>query len=153
VMVEFYASWCEHCQASAPEYAATATDLKSDVALANVDATEESDLAHKYGIQGFPAILFFFEGVHPACEVQRTKEAIVTRVKKKTGPSIIYNKLGKHLSGIDSLVIAKMDGTANEHPRAKVLIKCHNLLHFFFSSVHIVMYVAIQYFLKSFLRR
>jgi protein disulfide-isomerase A1 len=31
-----------------------------------------------------------------------------------------YNKLGKHLRGIDSLVIAKMDGTANEHPRAKV---------------------------------
>jgi protein disulfide-isomerase A1 len=30
-----------------------------------------------------------------------------------------YNKLGKHLRGIDSLVIAKMDGTANEHPRAK----------------------------------
>ena len=33
----------------------------------------------------------------------------------------IYNKLGKHLRGIYSLVIAKMDGTTNEHPRAKVL--------------------------------
>lgn len=32
----------------------------------------------------------------------------------------IYNKLGKHLRGINSLVIAKMDGTSNEHPRAKV---------------------------------
>ncbi|XP_037416966.1 protein disulfide isomerase-like 1-4, partial [Triticum dicoccoides] len=31
----------------------------------------------------------------------------------------IYNKLGKYLRGIDSLVIAKMDGTNNEHPRAK----------------------------------
>ncbi|XP_057489451.1 protein disulfide isomerase-like 1-3 [Actinidia eriantha] len=31
----------------------------------------------------------------------------------------IYNKLGKHLRGIDSLIIAKMDGTTNEHPRAK----------------------------------
>ncbi|PKI62617.1 hypothetical protein CRG98_017039 [Punica granatum] len=31
----------------------------------------------------------------------------------------IYNKLAKHLRGIDSLVIAKMDGTTNEHPRAK----------------------------------
>ncbi|XVE68913.1 hypothetical protein DITRI_Ditri09bG0107800 [Diplodiscus trichospermus] len=31
----------------------------------------------------------------------------------------IYNRLGKHLRGIDSLVIAKMDGTTNEHPRAK----------------------------------
>jgi protein disulfide-isomerase A1 len=33
-----------------------------------------------------------------------------------------YNKLAKHLHGIDSLVIAKMDGTGNEHPRAKVCI-------------------------------
>ncbi|XP_059666074.1 protein disulfide isomerase-like 1-4 [Cornus florida] len=31
----------------------------------------------------------------------------------------IYNELAKHVSGIDSLVIAKMDGTTNEHPRAK----------------------------------
>ncbi|CAN1837479.1 Protein disulfide isomerase-like 1-4 [Linum perenne] len=31
----------------------------------------------------------------------------------------IYNKLAKHLKGIDSIVIAKMDGTTNEHPRAK----------------------------------
>ncbi|KAI7735971.1 hypothetical protein M8C21_022383, partial [Ambrosia artemisiifolia] len=30
-----------------------------------------------------------------------------------------YNKLAKHFRGIDSLVIAKMDGTTNEHPRAK----------------------------------
>jgi protein disulfide-isomerase A1 len=31
----------------------------------------------------------------------------------------MYNKLAKHLQSIDSLVIAKMDGSANEHPRAK----------------------------------
>ncbi|CAL5324043.1 unnamed protein product [Camellia sinensis] len=31
----------------------------------------------------------------------------------------IYNKLAKHLKGINSLVIAKIDGTTNEHPRAK----------------------------------
>ncbi|CAA2997682.1 disulfide isomerase-like 1-4 [Olea europaea subsp. europaea] len=30
-----------------------------------------------------------------------------------------YNKLAKHLRGVESLVIAKMDGTTNEHPRAK----------------------------------
>ncbi|KAG6519425.1 protein disulfide isomerase-like 1-4 [Zingiber officinale] len=30
-----------------------------------------------------------------------------------------YNKLAKHLREIESLVIAKMDGTTNEHPRAK----------------------------------
>ncbi|CAI9276026.1 unnamed protein product [Lactuca saligna] len=32
---------------------------------------------------------------------------------------LTYNKLAKHLHDIDSLVIAKMDGTTNEHPKAK----------------------------------
>ncbi|OVA18085.1 Thioredoxin [Macleaya cordata] len=31
-----------------------------------------------------------------------------------------YNKLAKHLRGIDSIVVAKMDGTTNEHARIKV---------------------------------
>ncbi|KAL8529292.1 hypothetical protein ACS0TY_006641 [Phlomoides rotata] len=30
-----------------------------------------------------------------------------------------YNKLAKHLRSIESLIVAKMDGTTNEHPRAK----------------------------------
>ncbi|KAG4145562.1 hypothetical protein ERO13_D05G102300v2 [Gossypium hirsutum] len=34
-----------------------------------------------------------------------------------------YNKLAQHLRGINSLVIAKMDGTTNEHPKAKVKFK------------------------------
>lgn len=41
----------------------------------------------------------------------------------------IYNKLGKHLRGVDSLVIAKMDGTTNEHPRAKVVFDLLSLHH------------------------
>jgi len=39
----------------------------------------------------------------------------------------VYNKLAKHLRGIESLVITKMDGTTNEHPRAKVHYDFHVL--------------------------
>lgn len=74
VMVEFYAPWCGHCQALAPEYAAAATELKSDnVVLAKVDATEENELAHEYDIQGFPTVYFFIDGVHKPYTGQRTK--------------------------------------------------------------------------------
>ncbi|KAF3455003.1 hypothetical protein FNV43_RR05451 [Rhamnella rubrinervis] len=89
VMVEFYAPWCGHCQALTPEYAAAATELKSEnVVLAKVDATEENELAHEYDVQGFPTIYFFIDGVHKPYTGQRTKEAIVTWIKKKTGPGI-----------------------------------------------------------------
>ncbi|XP_043703594.1 protein disulfide isomerase-like 1-4 [Telopea speciosissima] len=90
VMVEFYAPWCGHCQVFAPEYAAAATELKGVAALAKVDGTEENELAEKYDIQGFPTMYFFIDGVHKLYSGQRTKDAIVTWVKKKTGPSI-YN--------------------------------------------------------------
>ncbi|RXH83664.1 hypothetical protein DVH24_005917 [Malus domestica] len=89
MMVEFYAPWCGHCQALNPEYAAAATELKGeDVVLAKVDATEENELSQEYGVEGFPTIFFFIDGVHKPYTGHRTKEGIVTWIKKKIGPGI-----------------------------------------------------------------
>ncbi|CAL1370565.1 unnamed protein product [Linum trigynum] len=73
-----------------PEYAAAATELKDekDVALAKVDATEESELSQEHDVQGFPTLYFFVDGVRKPYPRQRTKEAIVTWIKKKIGPGI-----------------------------------------------------------------
>ncbi|XP_042510521.1 protein disulfide isomerase-like 1-4 [Macadamia integrifolia] len=113
VMVEFYAPWCGHCLALAPEYAAAATELKGVAALAKVDASEEKELAQKYYVQGFPTLYFFIDGVHKLYPGQRTKDAIVTWVKKKTGPSV-YNittteDAERILNIEDKLVLAFLD--------------------------------------------
>ncbi|OMO81294.1 Thioredoxin [Corchorus olitorius] len=91
VLVEFYAPWCSHCRALAPGYAAAATELKGEVVLAKVDGTQEEEMLQKFDIEGFPTLLFFVDGVHKTFEGDRTKDGIVTWVKKKTGAPSIYN--------------------------------------------------------------
>ncbi|XP_043916149.1 protein disulfide-isomerase A6-like [Protopterus annectens] len=81
-MVEFYAPWCEHCQKLAPEWAATATDVKErtqgKVKLGAVDATVNVKLARKYDIQGFPVIKTFLKETPVEFKGKKTKSELLT---------------------------------------------------------------------------
>lgn len=60
--VEFYAPWCGHCKSLAPEWAELATNLKGEVKVAKVDATENKNAGERFGVRGYPTIKFFPAG-------------------------------------------------------------------------------------------
>lgn len=93
VLVEFYAPWCPHCKDLAPKYEKVATQLKGKVAVAKIDCDKNKEIATQFSIPGFPIVKLFKNGKpFRDFEEERSVEAIVNWVNKKTGPSTVSLK-------------------------------------------------------------
>merc|ERR1711931_421306 len=125
VLVEFYAPWCGHCKALAPEYAKAAgilAEKESKIVLAKLDATEEGSVAEKFEVRGYPTLKFFRNGKATEYGGGRTADTIVSWLEKKTGPPSLalasVEEATAFVSGKDVAVIGVFADQTTEAAKA-----------------------------------
>ncbi|KAF9099976.1 hypothetical protein BGX29_006861 [Mortierella sp. GBA35] len=86
-LVEFYAPWCGHCKIYA-QLGEAFSSKKDKVLIAKADADNERALASRFGIQGYPTLKWFPNGVDSPPEDYsggRDLESLTQFVTKKSG--------------------------------------------------------------------
>ena len=57
-IIDFYATWCGPCKATAPVLEALAQDYNGKIDIYKVDVDQEQQLAAMFGIRSVPSLLF-----------------------------------------------------------------------------------------------
>ncbi|KAI9012098.1 thioredoxin-like protein [Phycomyces nitens] len=129
-LVEFYAPWCGHCKALAPEYETAATELKEKaVTLAKVDCTENEDLCQKYEIRGYPTLKVFRNGSFVEYKGPRKADGIVSYMAKQAAPAIspLTSETFEPFKTSDRVVVVAYTDPKDETSKATLLAAAEKL--------------------------
>lgn len=69
MVIDFYATWCGPCKATAPVVAQLADELAGKVDFYKVDVDQQEELAAVFGIRSIPSILFIPKEGKPQMQV------------------------------------------------------------------------------------
>lgn len=62
VLVDFFAMWCGPCKMLMPTMEKVADEFDGKVTIVKVNIDDEPDLAHRYGVQSIPTLIYFKNG-------------------------------------------------------------------------------------------
>lgn len=84
IVVDFFTEWCGPCKALAPILEEISQE-RDDILLVKVDAGDLDDLTQKYGVQGFPTIIYFKNGEATSSLVGlQSKKAIIQWIEQQS---------------------------------------------------------------------
>ena len=102
--VKFYAPWCHHCQAMAPNWREMAREMKDVMNVGEVNCDIEKRLCKDANVKGYPTVLFFRGGERVEYNGLRGVGDLITYAKKATD-------VGAGVSDIDLETFEKMEET------------------------------------------
>lgn len=83
ILVEFFATWCPHCQRMMPVIQQLAADEAGVVTVYQVDIDQSPNLVNEYAPHGFPTFVVFENGriiaEHTGEQLLDTLEAMVPK--------------------------------------------------------------------------
>ena len=112
LLVEFYAPWCGHCKKLAPEYSKAAQRLLKNnppVRIAKVDATENSGLAQRFNIEGYPTLKYFVEKSPTEYGIEENKITAVLLAQKESPEAAVFEAVSKKIDQVVFLLVISTD--------------------------------------------
>eukprot|EP00545_Synedropsis_sp_CCMP1620_P008324 CAMPEP_0119012640 /NCGR_PEP_ID=MMETSP1176-20130426/7111_1 /TAXON_ID=265551 /ORGANISM="Synedropsis recta cf, Strain CCMP1620" /LENGTH=221 /DNA_ID=CAMNT_0006965637 /DNA_START=48 /DNA_END=713 /DNA_ORIENTATION=+ len=116
VFVKFYAPWCGHCKAMAPDWEKLADEWRDHKVglIAQIDCVEEAQLCQDFEVEGYPTLYFGDPAAPETYEGARDYDAMATFAKENLSDLIcsVYNT--EACTDEEKAVIAELDGKSAE---------------------------------------
>jgi len=129
VLVEFYASWCEHCKNFAPVFEGLAKknkELNLPFVFAKIDANEYYRIRDKYHIESFPTLKAFVNAIPSSFKFDFTGSEILDFLRRKSKPFPIELKTKEQVQeiiygrGLRSILIANDKNVIKEYEESSI---------------------------------
>lgn len=102
--VKFYAPWCLHCQAMAPNWKEMAKEMKDVLNVGEVDCDIEARLCEDARVDAYPTIYFFRGGQRVEYTGLRGLGDLLSYTKKAIGP-------GSSIEDVDAATFKELEET------------------------------------------
>ncbi|KAF9315310.1 protein disulfide-isomerase precursor, partial [Podila horticola] len=89
VMINFYTSWCRHCQSLEPEFEKAAKEIDGEnIIMAKINCETHSNLCKDHAVRAYPALKIYKKGKVTNYTGLRKADDIVTYMRKQVGPAV-----------------------------------------------------------------